>query len=190
MLSNPYSADMAYWRVIANEFTEKTRLMWHSGWFRDYDSVRGTWSSERDAMHLAPVFCGVADPGQIEQLRPALAQPPATNPYWLPLSWPPIIMAIAEAARLAGMSSEAAELAYRFIDASYRSIDARSPDEDGSIPGITREKRRVVTLDKWGRTDYVNAGIEGYGWGAWVRIELCRLRDGRPNPPQLASYLC
>ncbi|HEV2581569.1 MAG TPA: trehalase family glycosidase, partial [Ktedonobacteraceae bacterium] len=170
-LPNPYTADIAFWQEVANEFTVKTRLMWQNGWFRDYDSVRGIWSSEQDAMHLAPVFCGVAEREHIEQLRPALAQPPSNNPHWLPLSWPPIIMTVAEAARLAGMSAEAVELAYRFVDASYRSADNRTLDEYGNIPGVTRENRRAIKVGKWGEIDYVNAGIEGYGWGA-VSIHL------------------
>ena len=145
--------------------------MWHNGWFRDYDSVARVWSAEQDAMHLSPVFCGVATQDQIEQLRPALAQPPSNNPYWRPLSWPPIIMTVAEAARAADMFSEAAELAYRFIDASYRSIDSRTRDEHGNIPGVTRENRRAIVAGKWGETDYVNSGIEGYGWGA-VSVHL------------------
>jgi hypothetical protein len=64
------------------------------------------------------------------------------------------------------MPLDAAELAYRFIDASYRSTDSRELDEQGGLPGVTREYRRMVTTGKWGTTDYVNAGIEGYGWGA------------------------
>ncbi|HVB74466.1 MAG TPA: trehalase family glycosidase [Ktedonobacteraceae bacterium] len=153
-----------WWQKVANDFTTRTRLMWHDGWFRDYDSVAREWSAEQDAMHLSPVFCGVADRGHIEQLRPALAQPPSNNPYWRPLSWPPILMMVAEAARTAAMLPEAAELAYRFIDASYRSIDSRARDEYGNIPGITRENRRLVQ-QKY-NVDYVNSGIEGYGWGA------------------------
>lgn len=127
-------------------------------------------------MHLAPVFCGVADRGQVEQLRPALAQPPSKNPYWRPLSWPPIITTVVEAARAARMPSEAAELAYRFIDASYRSIDSRAPDEQGNIPGITRENRRLVE-QKYG-VDYVNSGIEGYGWGALSILLVIRYLVG------------
>ncbi|HEV2581568.1 MAG TPA: trehalase family glycosidase [Ktedonobacteraceae bacterium] len=161
-----FADEIATWQQVANDYTARTRLMWRNGWFRDYDSVAKEWSAEQDAMHLAPVFCGVADWEQIERLRPALAEPPSNNPYWRPLSWPPIIMTVAEAASVAGMPAEAAELAYRFIDASYRSIDSRTPDEYGNIPGITRENRRLVTSGKWGATDYVNSGIEGYGWGA------------------------
>ena len=44
------------------------------------------------------------------------------------------------------------------------SIAAR--DEYGNIPGVTRENRRAIVAGKWGETDYVNSGIEGYGWGA------------------------
>jgi hypothetical protein len=140
--------------------------MWHEGWFRDYDSSTGEWSTQQDTMHLAPVFCGVAGRGQIEQLRPLLAQPPKHSSGWAPLAWPPVVMTLVGAAAAAEMSLEAAELAYRFIDASYRSIDSRSLDEQGGLPGVTREYRRSVTVGKWGEIDYVQAGIEGYGWGA------------------------
>ena len=117
-----YRAEAERWQSVANDFTLKTRQMWHNGWFRDYDSVAKEWSGERDAMHLSPVFCGTAEPGHIELLRPALAQPPANNPYWRPLAWPPILMMVAEAARCAGMLPEAAELAYRFKVGSYRTL--------------------------------------------------------------------
>ncbi len=53
-----------------------------------------------------------------------------------------------------------------FIDAAYRSIDSRELDQHGGVPGVTREYHSVVTTGKWGATDYVNAGIEDYGWGA------------------------
>jgi len=165
-LPNPYPADIAFWQEIANEFTEKTRLMWRDGWFRDYDSVASIWSSERDAMHLAPIFCGVADWGQIEQLRSTLAEPPRHSSQWAPLSWPPVVLTLIGATAAAQMPQEAAELAYRFIDSSFRSTDSRELDEYGGLPGVTREYRRAVPRGKWEEIDYANAGIEGYGWGA------------------------
>jgi len=165
-LPNPYLADIAFWRQIANEFTEKTHLMWRDGWFRDYDSATNEWSTEQDTMHLAPVFCGVAGRGHIEQLRPFLAQPPKHSSGWAPLSWPPVVMTLIGAAAAAQMPLDAAELAYRFIDASFRSTDSRELDEHGGLPGVTREYRNTVTVGKWGEIDYMNAGIEGYGWGA------------------------
>lgn len=165
-IPNPYSAEITFWQEIANEFTVKTRQMWRNGWFRDYDSVARVWSSERDAMHLAPVFCGAAGWGQIEQLRPTLAEPPRHSSQWAPLSWPPVVMTLIGATAAAQMPQEAAELAYRFIDASYRSTDSRELDEYGGLPGVTREYRRTLTRGKWGEIDYANAGIEGYGWGA------------------------
>jgi len=162
----PYAADAAWWQTIANEFTAKTRLMWQDGWFHDYDAVTGEWSTERDPMHLAPIFCGVSGRNQVEQLRSALAQSRPEARFVAPFGWPPIAMTMIGAASAASMPAEAAEMAYRFIDSSYRSIDARTLDEYGGIPGVTREYRRAITAGKWGEIDYVNAGIEGYGWGA------------------------
>jgi len=161
-----FAAEAVWWQNIANEFTVKTRLMWQNGWFRDYDAITGEWSEQQDAMHLAPVFCGVAGWGQVEQLRPFLAQPPVHSSGWAPLSWPPVVMTLVGATSAAQMPLDAAELAYRYIDASYRSTDSRELDEHGGLPGVTREYRRTITVGKWGEVDYVNAGIEGYGWGA------------------------
>ncbi|HLI06316.1 MAG TPA: hypothetical protein VKV40_07100 [Ktedonobacteraceae bacterium] len=169
-LPNPYLADIAFWHEVANEFTVKTRLMWQDGWFRDYDSVSQEWSTGQDTMHLAPVFCGVAGRGHIEQLRPYFAQPP-NHSGWAPLSWPPVALTLIGGAAVAQMPAEAAELAYRFIDSSFRSADSREVDEYGGLPGVTREYRRPVTAGKWGKIEYVNAGIEGYGWGA-ISIHL------------------
>jgi hypothetical protein len=161
-----FAAEIAWWHNIASEFTLKTHQMWHNGWFRDYDAVAREWSSQQDTMHLAPVFCGVADWGQIEHLRPYFSQPPMHSSGWAPLSWPPVVMTLVGAAAAAQMPLDAAELAYRFIDGSYRSTDSRELDEHGGLPGVTREYRRAITKGKWGEIDYVNAGIEGYGWGA------------------------
>jgi hypothetical protein len=73
---------------------------------------------------------------------------------------------------------DAAELAYRYIDASYRSTDSREPDEHGGLPGVTREYRRSITVGKWGEIDYLNAGNEGYGWGALSVFLLIRYLMG------------
>jgi Homeodomain-like domain len=91
--------------------------------------------------------------------RARIHRPPTTPAPW----W--------SASSAAQMPLDAAELAYRFINASYRSIDRREPDEYGGLPGVTREYRRTVTAGKWGEIDYINTGIEGYGWGA-LRIHL------------------
>src|SRR6266516_3956586 len=179
------SSNIAFWRNVAEEFTVKTRLMWQHGWFRDYDAVAGEWSSQQDAMHLAPVFCSVAGQGQVEQLRPYLEQPPIHSSGWVPLSWPPVVMTLVGAADIAQMPLEAAELAYRFIDASYRSTDRRELDEHGGLPGVTREYHATVARGKWGTIDYANAGIEGYGWGALSIRLLIRyilgLREEEPD---------
>src|SRR6266480_5968053 len=188
-----YAAEATFWHDIANAFTVKTRLMWRDGWFRDYDAVTGEWSTQQDAMHLAPVFCGAADWGQVEHLRRFLAQPPLHSSGWAPLSWPPVVMTLVGAAAAAQMPLDAAELAYRYIDASYRSTDRRELDEQGGLPGVTREYRRSVTVGKWGEIDYVNAGIEGYGWGALSVLLLVRyvmgLREEEPDKITIAPVL-
>ena len=171
---NELVQDAAWWQKIATEYADKTRAMWHHGWFRDYDSMAREWSTQQDAMHLAPVFCGVVGKEQVEQLRPFLAQPPMHSSGWAPLSWPPVVMTLVGAAAAAQMPMDAAELAYRYIDGSYRSTDRRELDEHGGLPGVTREYRRSVSVGKWGQIDYVNAGIEGYGWGALSVFLLIR----------------
>jgi hypothetical protein len=77
-----------------------------------------------------------------------------------------VVLTLIGATAAAQMPQEAAELAYRFIDSSFRSTDSRELDEYGGLPGVTREYRRAVPRGKWGEIDYANAGIEGYGWGA------------------------
>ena len=187
------TSDATWWREIAGEFSVKTRAMWRDSWFRDYDSRSLEWSTQQDAMHLAPVFCGVVGRDYIELLRPYLAKPPIHSSGWAPLSWPPVVMTLVGAAAAAQMPQDAAELAYRFIDPSYRSTDSRELDEHGGLPGVTREYRRTITAGKWGEIDYLNAGIEGYGWGALSVFLLIRyllgLREEEPGIITVAPML-
>jgi Trehalase len=161
-----FTVEAKEWQEVARNFTIKTQLMWQDDWFRDYDAVAGEWSTQQDAMHLAPIFCGASDWGHVEQLREALAHPPTHSSGWAPLSWPPVVMTLVGAASAASMPAEATELAYRYIDDSYRSTDSRQPDEEGGLPGVTREYRRVIGVEDDGTYTYGNGGIEGYGWGA------------------------
>jgi len=187
-----YSSEAQWWRKVADDFTVKTRQMWQDGWFRDYDSQTREWSEQQDTMHLAPVFCGAAGWGHIEQLRPVFASPPIHS-GWTPLSWPPVVMTLVGAASAAHMPQEAAELTYAFIDGSYRSADSRELDEHNGLPGVTREYRQPVTVGKWGEMTYTNAGIEGYGWGALSVHLLIRyiigLREEEAHKITIAPFL-
>ncbi|HEY1348292.1 MAG TPA: hypothetical protein VGF67_01545 [Ktedonobacteraceae bacterium] len=109
---HPYSAEATLWHGIATEYMVRTRLLWHNGWFRDYDAVAGAWSSKRNAMHLAPLFCAAAGAELIGQLRPTLAEPPRQSNQWAPLSWPAVVITLIGAT--AGIAPEAAEAVYRF----------------------------------------------------------------------------
>src|SRR5262249_39495493 len=95
-----------------------------------------------------------------------VAEPAKHSRGGAPRPGPPAVMTLVGAAAAAKMPLDAAELAYRFIDSSFRSTDSRELDEHGGLPGVTREYRNTVTAGKWGEIDYINAGIEGYGWGA------------------------
>lgn len=161
-----FAEEQLYWQRLADEFMIRTRKLWHNGWFHDFDAVAQEWSSQQDTMHLAPVFCGAAGWGHIEQLRPYLILPPGHSSGWTPLSWPPVVMTLVGAADAAELTADAVEQTYEFIDAAYRSIDQREADEHGGIPGVTREYHASIVTGKWGKMEYVNAGIEGYGWGA------------------------
>lgn len=165
-----FGTEVGFWQAIAEEFTAKTRSLWQDDWFRDFDAAAGEWSTEQDTMHFAPVFCGAASNEQIAQLHPSFARPPMHS-GWAPLSWPPVVMTIVGAAAAAGMHAQAAELAYQYIDAAYRSADSRTLDEDGGVPGVTREYLRSQKHDGQEGFTYQGAGIEGYGWGA-VSIHL------------------
>jgi hypothetical protein len=159
-----FEAEAARWQEIAEEFSARTRQMWQQGWFRDYDSRSREWSTQRDAMHLAPLFCGCADPAQREQLRGACRQPPNHSQHWAPLCWPPVALTVIGAADAVGLGAEAAEMAWQLIDGTYRDLDRRPAVPEEGLPGVTREYRQAILRGQ--QLDYQNAGIEGYGWGA------------------------
>jgi hypothetical protein len=164
------SVDATWWQKISNEYAVKTRTMRCNGWFRDYDSMAHEWSSQQDAMHLAPVFCGVVSKDQVEQLRPFLAKPPLHSSGWAPLSWPPVVMTLVGAATAAQMPVDAAEMAYRYIDASYRSADSRELDEQGGLivaPVLPQALRRKGASSK----------IEPIQWGTYALSVECLVRD-------------
>jgi hypothetical protein len=173
-----FAAEASYWHGVAVDFTAKTRFMWRDGWFRDYDSVAREWSSQPDTMHLAPVFCGAADSEQVAQLRSYFAQPPAHN-GWAALSWPPVVMTLVGAAANAAQLLDSAELAYSYIDASYRSTDSRELDEQGGLPGVTREYRATATKGKWGAVDYVRFWMQKLTRCAYVAHRAFRMSRPR-----------
>jgi hypothetical protein len=58
---------------------------------------------------------------------------------------------------------------------------------------VTREYRSAITVGKWDEIDYVNAGIEGYGWGALSVFLLIRyvlgLREEEPGVITVAPVI-
>lgn len=157
-----FGVEERYWRTIASEFTQKISQMWQGGWFRDFDSESREWSERGDVMHLAPIFCGVADSAQVEQLRRIFLKPPAHSHGWMPLSWPPVALTLIGAALEANETAQAAELSAGFIDAMYQGMDRTQLDSESGLPGVTREYLQGSSNP----SGLMPAGIEGYGWGA------------------------
>jgi hypothetical protein len=159
------------WRAASVDLAIRLGDMWRGGWFRDFDTRAQAWSAVRDPMQLAPLAAGLATPAQVAALAPAFdALPPHCDVY-PPLVWPPVAYTVFEAALAAGRDAWAAEQAVALLDRVWRRMDARDPEPDGALPGVTREF--------WPEGDATtSAGTEGYGWGALTVHFLIRYVAG------------
>jgi hypothetical protein len=91
-----------------------------------------------------------------------------------------------EAALSMGLDEWAAERSSEILERVWRRMDAREPEPDGALPGVTREY--------WPEGDTAtSAGIEGYGWGALTVYFLLRyllgLREMAANSFMLVPAL-
>ncbi len=187
------ASEASEWQKIAQEYTSRTQAMWEpDGWFRDFDRRAGTWSPVRDAMHLAPLLCGCATPGQSAALAPVFQQPgalPLHGERWNPLVWPPVAFTVIESAAAVGQYEAAARLTMQVLEQAHRRSDSRVVGSQGGLPGIAREY-----WPDWGEaTDAGPGGIEGYGWGALGGALLVRhilgLREVAPGRFSLAPAI-
>lgn len=174
------------WHAEAEAWAARTRAMWRGGWYRDYDATAGRWSNVRDPMQLAPLAAGMASAEQRRALRGAFASLPKHCGTYPPLVWPPVAHTALEAALATGQETRAAELAAGILERVWRRMDARTPEPDGALPGVTREY--------WPEgSRATSAGIEGYGWGALTVHFLMRyligLREDSPTAFRLLPAL-
>jgi len=152
--------DEERWKALAEDFTNKTRSMWRNGWFRDYDSENGVWSSFKDTMQIAPVFCQIATDEQIEELIPYFRNIDKAEPF----IWPTFSFVALESAWQAKQRDVASAVTYRVVDRVYRKWDRNVYLGEESLPGVSCEYWPYQ--DKW--------GSEGYGWGATSMVLLVR----------------
>ncbi|MDZ7331739.1 MAG: trehalase family glycosidase [candidate division KSB1 bacterium] len=167
------SADIPYWKKLAQQRLERTRSMFVDGWFRDFDARVNQpiiLDNYFDVMMLAPLTCHVATQEQIEAIRPMFAYFRANPQPWL--EWPPLVFTFCEAAWFARMQKIAAEVVADIADRTYLRTDSRSVlHEDKNmpfsyrIPGVANEFWPVAEIP---------AGGENYGWGATLPMNIIR----------------
>jgi hypothetical protein len=173
--------DVPGWNTLADRYTDATAKLFTGTRYADVDAGTGSPTEVDDVMLLAPLALGLAGPAETDALRAAIR---ATDPA--DLVWPMFAWTAVDAARAAGEHGTAATVAADIVDRAYRFWDARTADDERTLPGIACEYWPLS-----GR-----CGGEGYGWGAFgVHLLLgvlvgARFVDNRllvrPNlPPEL-----
>jgi hypothetical protein len=177
------AAEVERWQAHADDHMRRVRAMWRDGWYHDYDTRTGRWSGVRDPMQLAPLIHVVGTDEDGELLCPTFDELPLHCGVYPPLVWPPVAFTVLEAAASAGLNEWTSERTAEILERAWRRMDARDPEPDGALPGVTREY-----WPEGGRG--VSAGIEGYGWGALTIHFLIRHRVGLREVSTKQLTLC
>jgi hypothetical protein len=159
--------DLGRWKELATVYTEKTRDLWHEGWFYDQDARTGrpiVISGHREVTQVGPVMCGVATPEQVRAMIPQMREYESHQEFWL--EWPSHVLPYAESVWKAGDRAFLSRVLFAIVDRVYRSIDRRtvSPGDKLGWPG--------VSCEVWGMQGAY--GGEGYGWGATLPAHIIR----------------
>ncbi|MEV4534350.1 hypothetical protein AB0J82_11025 [Asanoa sp. NPDC049518] len=144
--------DVAGWDNLAARYTDATEALFTGTRYADVDAGTGKPTEVDDVMLWSPLALGLAGPSQTEALRAAVR---AVDPA--DLVWPMFVWTVVDAARAAGEHETAATVAADIVDRAYTFWDARTTDDDRTLPGIACEYWPLS-----GR-----CGGEGYGWGAF-----------------------
>ncbi len=162
----------ARWDALADDMRRRTDALWGGARYADFDTQTGRPTAVDDVMLLAPLALGVAGPGRLAALGPAVEGIAPAQ-----LTWPMGAWTAVEAARAAGLAERAAELAAAVCERAYGFWDARTAAPGRTLPGIACE---------YWPTDG-RCGGEGYGWGAFTTHLLLRGLAGlEPRPDGLA----
>lgn len=144
--------DLAGWDALADRYAQATAKLFTGSRYADVDARTGEPTTVDDVMLWAPLALGLAGPDQAAALRPAIrAADPAD------LVWPMFVWTVVDAARAAGEHDTAAAVAAAVVDRAYTFWDARTTDDERTLPGIACEY--------WPPSG--RCGGEGYGWGAF-----------------------
>ncbi len=159
--------DIDRWAAIASKYADKTRQLFHQGWFYDVDSRSGkpiVIPGHREVTQMAPIMCGVATHEQLQAMTPAMLEFSPTQDYWL--EWASLVLPYAESMWRAGQRQPLSKVLIEIVDRAYRSMDRRQlePEKKLGWPG--------VSCEVWGQ--HGAYGGEGYGWGATLPAHVIR----------------
>ncbi|MDG4825734.1 hypothetical protein O7635_28135 [Asanoa sp. WMMD1127] len=144
--------DVTGWATVADRYAAATAKLFTGDRYADVDARTGAPTDVDDVMLWSPLALGLAGPDQADALRAAIR---AVDPA--DLVWPMFVWTVVDAARAAGEHGTAAAVAADIVDRAYTFWDARTTDDERTLPGIACEYWPLS-----GR-----CGGEGYGWGAF-----------------------
>jgi hypothetical protein len=152
------SEDFGRWDRLASTYAEKTRQLWHEGWFYDQDARSGSpivIPGRREMSQVAPVMCGVATDKQVRAMIPTMREYATGRTVRLGAS---SAISYLESVWRAGEREFLSRVLYELVDRIYSSMDRREvePEKRLAWPGNTSEG--------WGARGA--SGADAYGWGA------------------------
>lgn len=174
------SSEIARWRLLAEDYSNKTRSLYKDGWFRDFDKRSATLIEIKDyydIMMISPIMCDVASDSQIIEILNRLKYYDNNPKFWL--EWPSFVYVFGESSWYATLRAlqtgfkwgESASVErnflsnalYKVIERAYLKWDSRKMIED-HIPGVSWEFWPIEGA----------GGSECYGWGATMPIHVIR----------------
>jgi hypothetical protein len=180
-------------------YAAKTQSLWKDDWFYDFDTRRGQLVTTvgKDLAQVAPIFCRLADAGQIEKMRPALrtfftesrTRHLAPEDDWRdPLHWSSLVLPYLESLWAAGEMEALSRVVEDIAERIYSSMDRRSltsvSGADGEAQSRADRLKKLgwpgVSCEIWGSEGAY--GGEGYGWGAVLPAHIIRNLVGYRDP--------
>jgi hypothetical protein len=175
--------DVERWEKFAAIYAQRTRELWHEGWFYDQDARTGrpiVIPGHLEVAQVGPVMCGVATPEQVRAMVPKMRQFESNPQFWL--EWSSFVLPYVESVWKAGDREFLSRVLFAIADRVYESMDRREvlPEKKLGWPG--------VSCEVWSMQGAV--GGEGYGWGAVLPAHIIRsiigFREG--SEPGRASF--
>jgi len=161
-------------RKRAGHYRRRLKALWAGKWYCDYSTKRGGFTSQRDVMHLAPFYYGLAASEQAKAIR---ARAVKIFDEGIVKLWPTFMLMLTESLYQLGCSQRLTEVCTDRVEHVYSALDARRSRPDRPLPGVQHEY--------W--PDKGRWGAEGYGWGTFGIAMVLRYIAGWREDGPLAS---